>query len=154
MTREWLFAIPATKRPHTGLNLRPIAYIAIGALTLAVGQSAGRPRLSRRWRGILKRWDGMGGGYMGGMGQSNGTRGGCRGQGQSSTGAQNSSPQQAVTTSTNTSVNDPATVLAHQNDLNLTSQQVQRLEKMLSSGKQRASLVLTNSSSFRWTNVR
>ena len=40
-------------------------------------------------------------------------------------------------------MNDPATILAHADDLKLTSKQVQRLEKMLGSGKQRASLVLT-----------
>lgn len=34
------------------------------------------------------------------------------------------------------SVNNPVTALAHDDDLNLTSDQVQRLEKMVSSGKQ------------------
>jgi len=88
----------------------------------------------------------MGGGYMGGMGgmgQSNGMMGN-RGQGPNSTAAQNSSPQPTVTSSPSESVNNPGTVLAHTDDLSLTSKQVQLLEKMLKSGKQQAALVLTN----------
>jgi hypothetical protein len=40
-------------------------------------------------------------------------------------------------------VNNPVTALAHEEDLNLTSDQVLRLEKMASSGKQHAAPVLT-----------
>ena len=83
----------------------------------------------------------MGSGYMG---WSNGMMGGYQGQSPNSTWSQNySSTQQAVTSSTTASVNNPATVLAHTADLNLTSKQVQVLEKMVDSGRQRAALVLT-----------
>ena len=161
--------------------LRPVAYLAIGVLTLALAQSANAQGCRGGGGGMgggMMGGGGMGGGYMGGMGQpygmmggmgnggmmggmgqsygmmggmgngcmgrSNGMTGGYQGQGQNGTGSQNySSMQQAVTSSTSESVNNPATVLAHTADLNLTSKQVQVLEKMLNSGRQRAALVLT-----------
>ena len=43
-----------------------------------------------------------------------------------------------------TTLNNPTTVLAHEDDLNLTSKQMQALEKMAKSGKQHAALVLTS----------
>jgi ATP-dependent Clp protease adapter protein ClpS len=55
-----------------------------------------------------------------------------------------SNPQQPQTSSPDTSLNNPATVLSHEDDLNLTSKQVQALEKMVQSGKQHAALVLTS----------
>jgi len=39
--------------------------------------------------------------------------------------------------------NDPAAVLAHKDDLSLTKQQVQRLERMLKSGKMHAAPLLS-----------
>ena len=52
-------------------------------------------------------------------------------------------PQQTGVSSRNSGLNNPATVLAHADDLKLTSKQVQLLEKMQTYGKQRAMLVLT-----------
>jgi hypothetical protein len=105
-------------------RLRPVAFIAIGVLTLALGNS-------KDAQGCHGGRGGMGGGYSGG-GYSNGP------------GSQNYSySQQAQTSSPNTSLNNPATVLAHENELNLTSKQVQALEKMAKSGKRHAALVMT-----------
>ena len=105
-------------------GLRSAAFVAIGALTLALAQSPDAQ-----------------GCHGGGMGQSYGMMGGYSGLGPNNTGLPNySSP---VVGSTIASVNNPATVLAHEFDLNLSSSQVQRLAKMLVSGKQRATLVLT-----------
>jgi len=102
-------------------RLRPIAYIAIGVLTLAMGQ--------------LRDAHGC-------------HRGGCGYQGSGSpygTASPNySNSQQAPASSSNLSLNNPATVLAYEGDLKLTGKQVQLLEKMLSSGKQHAALILTN----------
>lgn len=107
---------------------RPVACIAIGVLTLALGHSTDA-------QGCHGGRGGMGGGYSGGYsggGYSNGP------------GSQYYfNPQQAQTSGPNTSLNNPATVLAHEDDLNLTSKQVQALEKMATSGKQHAALVLT-----------
>jgi hypothetical protein len=106
-------------------RLRLIAFIAIGVLTLALGHSRDA-QACHGGRG------GMGGGYSGG-GYSNGP------------GPQYySNPQQAQTSSPNQSLNNPATVLAHEDDLSLTSKQVQALDKMAKSGKQHAALVLTS----------
>ena len=106
-------------------RLRPVAYIAIGALTLAWGPSADV--------------QGCHGGGTGGRYSTSGT-GGYGGQG----GVQNySSPQQTATSSTSASVNNPATVLAHRRDLKLTSKQVLSLKKMLISHQQQATRVLT-----------
>ena len=69
--------------------------------------------------------------------------GGYQGQGLNSSGSQNYSSPLLLSSNTNATVNNPSTVLAHTDDLKLTSKQVQSLEKMLSSGKQRAALVLT-----------
>ena len=97
----------------------------------------------------------MGSGYMGGMGQSygmmgsgypgwsNGMMGGYQGQSLNSTWSQNySSTQQAVTSSTVATLNNPSTVLAHTADLNLTSKQVSGARKMPALAS-RAALVLT-----------
>ncbi len=111
-------------------RLRPVAYIAIGVLVLALGHS-NDAQACHGGRG------GMGGGYSGG-GYSNG--GYSNGPGA----PYYSNPQPAQTSSTNTSLNNPATVLAHEDDLSLTSKQVQALEKMATSGKQHAALVLTS----------
>jgi hypothetical protein len=151
-------------------RFRPVAYLAIGALTLALGQSAnaqgcrGGGSHGGGGGGMGYSRGGMGGGYMGGggmggsrmggmgqsnggmggTGQSNGMTGGCQGQGPNSTRSQDSSASQpAVTSSTPASVNDPTTVLAHKDDLNLTTKQVQLLEKMLSTGKLHAAPILT-----------
>ena len=105
---------------------------------------------------------GMGGGYMGG-GYSNGgySSGGYSGSGYSGSGysgggysggawqpydsaSQTSAGQQSATTgSASTSPNNPATVLALADELSLTAKQVQLLEKMQKSGKERALLILT-----------
>ncbi len=186
--------------------LRPAACIAIGVLTLALGQSANaegcrggggatgqshggkmsggqantghtsthtdstrqssgttgscmRQSSGTMGSGTGQSYGTMGSGYTGytsctgqsygttgsNSGQSYGTMSGCYGQGSSSTGSQNAtSLQQAVTSSTTASLNNPATVLAHAGDLNLTSQQMYALEKMLKSRKQHAALVLTS----------
>jgi hypothetical protein len=65
----------------------------------------------------------MGGGAMGGGWTTNGA-----------TGSQSNTASQ---------LNDPATALANTNNLDLTSDQVQRLEKMASSGTKHAGLILT-----------
>ena len=116
-------------------RLRSAAYIAIGSLTLALAHSMDV-------RGCHPGGCGMGGGYNGGynMGGSSYPGGGYS----YGTGLQNySSPQQTQPSSPSASLNNPATVLAHEGDLSLTSKQMQALEKMLSSGKQHAALVLT-----------
>jgi len=100
-------------------RLRPVAYLAIGFLTLAMGQLRDAHGCHRG-----------GGGYQGGSGYG--------------TGSPNYSSPQAPTSSPNVSLNNPATVLAYEGNLNLTSKQVQALEKMLNSGKQHAALVLSN----------
>jgi hypothetical protein len=51
--------------------------------------------------------------------------------------------QQTGTISASAILNDPATILAHANALNLTGTQVQRLKKTLNSGNQQAVQVLT-----------
>ena len=85
----------------------------------------------------------MSGGYMGSTGQL-GATGGYAGQSLNSTGSPYyANPQQALLGSTSSNLNDPATVLTHATDLNLSTKQVQRLEKMLSAGKQHATTVLT-----------
>ena len=99
-------------------RLRPVAYIAIGVLTLAVGRMKDAQACHRG-----------GGGYQGGSGYGSGSP--------------NYSNSQTPTSSPNVSLNNPATVLAYEGDLSLTSKQVQALEKMLNSGKQHAALVLT-----------
>ncbi len=105
-------------------RLRSVAYIAIGVLMLTLGQST-------TVQGCHGGRGGMSGGYPG-SGNSYGT------------GSQNySSPQQSQTSSPTASLNNPATVLAYEGDLNLTSKQVQALERMANSGKQHAALVLT-----------
>ncbi len=164
-------------------RLRPVAYIVIGVLTLALAQSANGQgcRGGGGGGGGMGGGGMMGGGYPGGgfmggmgqspgmmggnsfggnmggmgqqfggmmgggyMGQSSGMTGGYWGQRQNGMGSLNySGPQQAMTSSSNVSLNNPSTVLAHTADLNLTGKQVQVLEKMVNSGKQRAALVLT-----------
>jgi hypothetical protein len=62
---------------------------------------------------------------------------------QNSTGQQSTGQQSSGTTGANMSFNNPTTVLAHSDDLNLTDKQVKLLEKMQKSGKQRAMLILT-----------
>ena len=101
-------------------RLRPVAFIAIGVLTLALGHSTDV-------QGCHGGRGGMGGGYSNGSGSP-----------------YYSNPQSAQTSTPNTSLNNPATVLAHEDDLSLTSKQVQALEKMANSGKQHAALVLTS----------
>jgi hypothetical protein len=110
-------------------RLRPVPFIVIGVLTRALGHSTDV-------QGCHGGRGGMGGGYSGGYsggGYSNG-----------SGSPYYSNPQPAQTSSPNTSLNNPATVLAHEDDLKLTSKQVQALEKMATSGKQHAALVLTS----------
>ena len=138
-------------------RLRPVAYLAIGVLTLALAQSANAQGCRGGGGGMGYSRGGMGGytgggysnngysnsGYAGGTGQSNGMMGGYQGQGLNSSGSQNYSSPLLLSSNTNATVNNPSTVLAHTDDLKLTSKQVQSLEKMLSSGKQRAALVLT-----------
>jgi hypothetical protein len=82
----------------------------------------------------------MGGGYPGSGYPGGGYPGGGYMHG---TGSQNASPQQVQSSSPSVSLNNPATVLAHTTDLKLTDKQVQALDRMLSSGKQHAALVLT-----------
>ena len=67
---------------------------------------------------------GMGGGGMGGMGGGMGS-------------------QQGMMADMHMDQNDPAAVLAHKDDLSLTKQQVQRLERMLKSGKMHAAPLLS-----------
>jgi len=98
----------------------PVAYFAIGVLTLAMGQLRDAQGCHRG-----------GGGYQGGSSYGTGS-------------PDYSNSQQAPTSSPNVSLNNPATVLAYEGDLNLTSKQVQALERMLNSGKQHAALVLTS----------
>ena len=119
-------------------RLQPVVCIAIGVLTLALGYSTDA-RACHGGRG------GMGGGYSGGY-SGGGYSGGYSGSGYSNgSGSQYySNPQPAQTSGPNTSLNNPATVLAHEDDLSLTSKQVQALEKMANSGKQHAALVLTS----------
>jgi hypothetical protein len=74
----------------------------------------------------------MGGGAMGG-----GAMGG--GMGSQSFGG----PQQGMTGSARPNLNDPATALANTDNLDLTSDQVQRLQKMARSGSKHAGLILT-----------
>ncbi len=77
-------------------------------------------------------------GYMGGTSAS----GSCQSSGGS--GRRNYSfPQQSTTGSASAGPNNPATVLAHADDLQLNGKQVQTLQRMQSSGRQRAMLVLT-----------
>lgn len=110
-------------------RLRPVPLIAIGVLTLALGHSTDV-------QGCHGGRGGMGGGY------SNGYSGG--GYSNDSGSSYYSNPQAAQTSSPSTSLSNPATVLAHEDDLSLTSKQVQALEKMAKSGKQHAALVLTS----------
>ncbi len=130
-------------------RLLPLAYIVLGALALIVGASTNAQGCHG---GKGHSHGGMSGGYMvggysagyAGGGYSGGMTGSYRGQSAASTASQNySSPQQAPAGSANASLNNPATVLAYESDLELTSKQTQALEKMLKSGKQRAALVLT-----------
>ena len=134
----------------------PTAFIAIGALTLVLAQSMEAQACHHGKKGGHSMSGGYsmggsysmggyaGGGYTGGTGQSYGTTGSYRGQSPSTSGSQNSSSlQEAITSSTPASLNNPATALAHASDLSLTSKQVNALEKMVKSGKQRAALVLT-----------
>ena len=166
--------------------LRPVAYLVIGVLTLALGQSANAQGCRGGGGGGGMGGSGMmgggysGGGFMGGMGQSpgmmggnsgggygwwlhgwhgaavrrnmgggymgqsSGMMGGYQGQSPNSPWSQNySGTQQAGTSCTNATVNNPSTVLAHRADLNLTSKQVQLLEKMVTASKQHAAFVLT-----------
>lgn len=105
------------------LHLRLAACIAIGALVLAWGQSTAALGCHR---------GGTGGGYnMGGYPYGAGSQ-------------YNSYSQQGQSSSANTSLNNPATVMAYEGDLKLTGKQVQALEKMAKSGKQHAALVLTS----------
>ena len=96
---------------------------------------------------------GMGGGYGGGMGgypmsgMGGGYGGGMSGMGPSMGGMGSQfypSQQQGMMGGTNVNQNDPATVLAYTDDLNLTDNQVQRLEKMLNSGNKHATVILTS----------
>jgi hypothetical protein len=125
-------------------HLRPVAFIAAGVLMLALAQ----------FKNAQGCHGGMGGGYMGGggysgggysgSGYSGGTTDGYYRQGSSGSGSQYyAGMQQTVTSSANASLNNPATVLANQSVLNLTGKQVTALEKMLTTGKQHAVLVLT-----------
>jgi hypothetical protein len=63
--------------------------------------------------------------------------------GMSSQSGQSQSSQPQVSTGV-ASVNDPANLLAHQDDLNLTQDQMQRLQKMVAFGKTKhATVILT-----------
>jgi hypothetical protein len=78
------------------------------------------------------------------MEQTSHFAGSYQGQGPSGDRLQNYlNPRQATTVNMNLSLNNPATVLSHSDDLDLTSKQVQSLEKMRNSGKQHAAFVLT-----------
>ena len=85
---------------------------------------------------------GMGGGMgsqqgmMGPMRQGMGGMGGMRGQ-------SNMAQHQGMMANMRMDPNDPAAVLAHKDDLSLTKQQVQRLERMLKSGKMHAAPLLS-----------
>ncbi len=75
----------------------------------------------------------------GGMGDAgNASVGGPSGDSPDSAGQ-----QPGVTGSTSFSINDPAAVLARFDDLNLTIDQVRRLEKMVKSGNKHAAMLLT-----------
>jgi hypothetical protein len=90
---------------------------------------------------------GMGGGMgsqqgmMGPMGQGRGGMGGMGGMGGGGMGGMGS--QQGMMADMHMDQNDPAAVLAHKDDLSLTKQQVQRLERMLKSGKMHAAPLLS-----------
>ena len=75
-------------------------------------------------------------GMMGQMGQGRGGMGGMRGQ-------SNMAQHQGMMANMRMDPNDPAAVLAHKDDLSLTKQQVQRLERMLKSGKKHAAPLLS-----------
>ena len=92
---------------------------------------------------------GMGGGGMGGMGGMGSQQGmmGPMGQGRGGMGGMggqsNMAQHQAMMADMQMDQNDPAAVLAHKDDLSLTKQQVQRLERMLKSGKKHAAPLLS-----------
>jgi hypothetical protein len=84
-----------------------------------------------------------GSGYTGGAWQPYGAAGNHY-QNAYGSASQNSGSQQPDASGVaDTSPNNPATVLAQADDLNLTAKQVQLLEKMQKSGKKRAMLILT-----------
>jgi hypothetical protein len=152
------------------ISLRPIAYLAVGTLMLSLAHSAnaqgcrGGGGGGGGGMGYSRGGGGMFGGGYGGMtggytpssysgGMMGSTPGGSAMSGTTQSSAyQNLNgnvspyyrvPQQTVVSSRKSGLNNPATVLAHADDLKLTSKQVQLLEKMQTSGKQRAMLVLT-----------
>jgi hypothetical protein len=142
---------------------RTVGYIVVGVAALVLGHSENT---------MACHGGGMGGGYGGGysfggggggysygggygntMGPSApsyGSSAGSWGQGSYGYGSQypfgsqqGSLGSQAGSSGSASAFNNPATVLSYQSELNLTSKQVQALEKMESSGKQRAGIVLT-----------
>jgi hypothetical protein len=153
----------------------PVAYLAIGALSLVLSQSAnaqcrgggggmgggrtggpmaGGPMTGPMGNGYMgssfmsggPMVDGcLGGSFMGGgSGRSGVMMNNSWGQAQGNTAVQsNFTSQDATASSTTTSLNNPTTVLAHKDNLELSGKQVLLLEKMQKSGKQRAALSLT-----------
>ena len=85
---------------------------------------------------------GMMGGMGGGMGSQQGMMG-PMGKGMGGMGGQsNMAQQKGMMADMHTDQNDPAAVLAHKDDLSLTKEQVQRLERMIKSGKKHAAPLL------------
>ena len=86
-------------------------------------------------------------GMMGPMGQGRGGMGGMGGMGGGGMGGGmgggGMGSQQGIMADMRMDQNDPAAVLAHKDDLSLTKQQVQRLERMLKSGKMHAAPLLS-----------
>jgi hypothetical protein len=80
---------------------------------------------------------GMGGYATGGMG------GGYGGAMSGTTNASDVTQTPVAAASKFAIQNDPATALAYKNDLQLTDDQVQRLQTMLASGQKRAGIILT-----------
>jgi len=91
---------------------------------------------------------GQGRGGMGGMGGGMGSQQGMmgpmgQGMGGMGGGMGGMGSQQGMMANMHMDQNDPAAVLAHKDDLSLTKEQVQRLERMLKSGKMRAAPLLS-----------
>jgi hypothetical protein len=138
-------------------SLRIVAALILGILLLAPGRfvnAQGRcPGGGGGGMGYSRGggYFGGGGGYYGGYpsggygygGYNNGGPAYGSGNYQNTGGGSQSSAASSSTTADSASPNNPATVLARAEELNLTGKQVQLLEKMQKSGKKRAMLVLT-----------
>ena len=129
--------------------LRIAAVLALGIASHAAVQPARAQGRCSGGGGMGYSRGGGGGGYYGGgyagggMSQPYGSAANYYQSPYDSTSQYSGSQQPAATSGAGASLNNPATVLAHADGLNLTGKQVQLLEKMQKSGKQRAMLILT-----------